>query len=82
MEQGQEIVSSDGRTLGRIRATSGDYVQVDATMAPDYWLHVRSLTVVGNHVEANFRADQLDAMKLAQPTAMVPPRLAGEDVIE
>lgn len=75
MEQGQEVFSSDGRSLGRIRAKSGDYVQVDASMAPDYWLHLGSLSVSGGRVEANFREDQLDAMKLADPTAMIPPDL-------
>jgi hypothetical protein len=55
-----EVLSRDGRYLGRVKAVVGRYFHVDAPMQPDYWLALDTIaTVSATRVTLNVHADRV-----------------------
>jgi hypothetical protein len=78
LREGLEVVTFDGKELGRVSAQDGEHFKVDAPRAPDFWLPLDSVgSTVGGQVTlrfseidlADYKADQLDGAERGQDSS-------------
>ncbi len=64
---GAEVYTTDGSKLGQVKEVRDQYFKVDASMRPDYWLHmdcVRGGTGITDRVTVSFDKDHIDEHKV------------------